>query len=344
MSHNALDTALIDLAAASTALERSAHPTIKDVEESRDKSKRAFKILDAAHMLMSVGIYSVTDAPPDPGPALFPPEPTGPSVPISDPESVTLSALEMLTDWEGLSEEEKGKQFTAQLGALSGLYREAQPLDAEPLDLIPWLEEYNINPLRAFQWVLFAIEKKNFAEFYDGEVLDVWIASLLPINVVPLHPDLVLFDALDDQSKLDLFDSRLNNLADRLAIAAGKPDLGVDFGPWNLAWQLDHRDAFIRMLVAESRCKLSFDVPDDAERDAEPICSIDLETSFNEKLLALEETGVTEGGLKRRAWKKAEAAWRAAFVADPINTLMALTQVLDQSVISWDVPDAEVVE
>ncbi|MEN6587237.1 MAG: hypothetical protein ABFE02_14450, partial [Sulfuricella sp.] len=158
------------------------------------------------------------------------------------------------------------------------------------------------------------------------------------------HPDLITFDALDDQGKLDLFDSRLNTLADKLSIAAGNPDLEVDFQPWNMAWQLDQRDAFMRLLVAESRCKLSFDVPDDAERDAEPTSFIDLEISFNEKLLALEETGVTEGGLKRKAWKKAEAAWRAAFAADPSGTLDKLTKVLDQAVISWVVPADEVVE
>ncbi|MEN6586807.1 MAG: hypothetical protein ABFE02_12275, partial [Sulfuricella sp.] len=158
------------------------------------------------------------------------------------------------------------------------------------------------------------------------------------------HPDLITFDALDDQGKLDLFDSRLNTLADKLSIAAGNPDLVVDFQPWNMAWQLDRRDAFTRLLVAESRCKLSFDVPDDAERDAEHDSTVDPEISLNEKLLALEETGVSEGGLKRKAWKKAEVAWRAAFADDPVGTLAKLAKVLDQAVISWAIPADEVAE
>ena len=63
MSRNALETALVELAAASTALERTSRPSLKDVEESKEKAKRAAKILEAAHQLMSVGIFTVADAP-----------------------------------------------------------------------------------------------------------------------------------------------------------------------------------------------------------------------------------------------------------------------------------------
>lgn len=61
---NALDTALHHLAAASSALERTAKPSLKDVKESRDAAKRSHKILDAAVALLEEGVYQVAEVPP----------------------------------------------------------------------------------------------------------------------------------------------------------------------------------------------------------------------------------------------------------------------------------------
>ncbi len=59
MSLNALDAALLNLAKASTALERQANPSVKAVEESLTAAKDAAKLLKAALDLMEEGIYSV---------------------------------------------------------------------------------------------------------------------------------------------------------------------------------------------------------------------------------------------------------------------------------------------
>lgn len=69
MTMNALDTALVELAAASTALERSNTPGIKDVEEAKEKAKKAHKILESAHALLGYGVYTVAAKP---GPAATP--------------------------------------------------------------------------------------------------------------------------------------------------------------------------------------------------------------------------------------------------------------------------------
>ena len=60
---NALAKALQALAAASTALEHTAKPSLKDVEDAKDQAKSAHEILDAAHKLLKRGIYAVADAP-----------------------------------------------------------------------------------------------------------------------------------------------------------------------------------------------------------------------------------------------------------------------------------------
>lgn len=94
LDRNALDSALVDLAAASTALERSARPNLKDVEEARDRAKKAHGILDAAHKLMSVGIYVVADAPTQPGtPLPFPPEGGATPPPMSEADPEPLPTL-----------------------------------------------------------------------------------------------------------------------------------------------------------------------------------------------------------------------------------------------------------
>lgn len=128
---NALDCALVDLAAASTALERSARPNLKDVEEARDRAKKAHGILDASHKLMSVGIYTVADAPVSPGtPLPFPPaQPDAQVVPTGDP----LPTL-AYTDAEVVpTDEERTQQFEELLDKL-----ETDGLEGGDLALKDW--------------------------------------------------------------------------------------------------------------------------------------------------------------------------------------------------------------
>lgn len=65
------------------------------------------------------------------------------------------------------------------------------------------------------------------------------------------------------------------------------------------------------------------------------------ENTFDAKLAELEEAGVKEGGLKRKAWKKAEKAWRDSYLLAAPWTLEALLWRLAQSAITWDVPTPE---
>lgn len=58
----ALDYSLVILNGACNALER-AKPTLKDVEEARDKAKKAHKLLDGAYNLMSEGCFTVAEDP-----------------------------------------------------------------------------------------------------------------------------------------------------------------------------------------------------------------------------------------------------------------------------------------
>ncbi len=69
--------------------------------------------------------------------------------------------------------------------------------------------------------------------------------------------------------------------------------------------------------------------------------SLDQDATFDAKLAELEEAGVKEGGLKRKAWKKAEKAWRDCYEADPSGTLDKLLWRLQQAQIAWEIPTSE---
>ena len=59
----ALDAALQYLAKASTALERHAAPTPRDVEEATAAAQTALRILKASSTLLDEGLFQVTDEP-----------------------------------------------------------------------------------------------------------------------------------------------------------------------------------------------------------------------------------------------------------------------------------------
>jgi len=61
---------------------------------------------------------------------------------------------------------------------------------------------------------------------------------------------------------------------------------------------------------------------------------------FEAKLDELEEAGIKESGLKRKAWKASEKAWRDAYAAEPAGTVDKLLGVLTQASVTWDVPAA----
>jgi hypothetical protein len=97
MSHNALDTALVKLAASSTALEYTSRPNLKDVKKARDEAKSAFKILDAAVALLEEGVYTVAEEPPKDEPLFNTAGQPAAGVHIAEPEETPVGEPETPT-------------------------------------------------------------------------------------------------------------------------------------------------------------------------------------------------------------------------------------------------------
>ncbi len=344
MSMNALDTALTKLAAASTALEYTSRPGLKDVETAKKEAKAASEILDAAHRLMSYGVYTVADAPMDPGVPLFRPngEPTVAVVEISEEVPPTPTPLDLLNSWEAWTEDERKERFDSQLVELSRVHQECTG-EAEPLNVTPWLELWVTDPLPAFRWVLFAIATEAFDVTDEtAAAINEWAENLGKLPALPA--ELLAWDSWAEEDQTDEFSRRQDAHREQFP---DEEDHADDWDAWDAAWDKDHKDTFIRLLIAEEREPKSFTLPTDEERDAwlaahaqpEAVVAEDATPeTFERKLEALEEAGVKESGLKRKAWKKAASAWREAYEADPVGTLAKLQWRLEQAAITWDIP------
>ena len=180
MTLNALDTALVKLAAASTALEYVPRPGLKDVEEAKKQAKAAAEILDSAHKLMSYGVYTVADAPAEPGPALFKPngEPAVSVAPVEElDEAPKPTPLEILCSWDGWTDDERKEHFGIQIDALSSLYAKVTEA-SEPLDILPLVEMFSLDPLSAFQAVLYCLDQEAFTIPLDLQAVTAWVDQL----------------------------------------------------------------------------------------------------------------------------------------------------------------------
>jgi len=349
MSMNALDTALTKLAAASTAIEYTARPGLKDVEEAKKQAKAAAEILDSAHKLMSYGVYTVADAPADPGPALFD-KYGGPAVIVAEiieeKEIPLLPMPDLLGDFDQLPGEEQHRAF---LDKRNALY-EAGCEGVAASWYIDWDAAWEDSRLDTFARAVYALEHRQPVSclFPTDEEMSTWRGQFAqPEPLPPLPDDLAMFAALDDTERLSLFEARLDKLAE--GIPSGEM---VDWDPWDFAWDTDSNDAWIRVLVAEGREQLSFTLPTDEERDAwlaryqppaqpEPEPEESLDEAFNRYLLELEDAGVNEAGLTRKSWKKAESTWREAFGTDEDGTLKRLLWRLHKPGITWELPTDE---
>jgi len=195
------------------------------------------------------------------------------------------------------------------------------------------------------------------------EITNIELDEPAPAPELPQLPEeLLAFDTWDDEDAQTTYHSRTDDLADKVF---PDPSIEPDFAPWEAAWEAGPKDAFTRLLVAEARETPSFDLPTDEERDAwlakhapqAPEAEITTEIpddedamaltqemktagEFDRKLDELEEAGV-EQGLKRKAWKKAEKAWREAFDLNPDEALDAILMVLTSPKVTWEVPARE---
>ena len=255
---NALDSALVDLAKASTALERTARPTIKDVEEAKDASKRAHSILYAAHKLMSVGIYTVAEAPTSPGvPLPFDGPGPIPSVPIEEvPEP---SPADLLRSWFLWDEAEQNDQFLAKLGQIKELDPDA--------DTAAYEATFEEDRTAAFQAVLFALAQDFIpTELPNSGDVAAWVESLTPEP----EDEFTTWTPEQRQGNFQFLLERLQkegleqgDLTVKAFVKAEKI--------WLKAWDADPADTFRRLRHAVyNRCPLLWAIPTDEEMAATP--------------------------------------------------------------------------
>lgn len=344
MTQNALDSALVELAAASTAMERTANPGIKDVEEAKEKAKKAFKILEAAHQLLSFGIYTVTA---EPGPAAAPSTPMFDPAGQPSPEAVIeeTPALPPLPDelqaWDETDEADQILIFERHLTDLGQGFDEA-------VDWSPWDEAWTADPKDAFTRLLVAeAREEKTPDVPTDEERDTWLAGFAapePPAGLPTLPDLLNgFLANHPAFRLQRFNDGLSTLLD--AAVETTEDWPV---PWRNAYDENPVDTFTRLTYAvEHRIPASVAFPTDEEmaaftaQFAPAAPEFDQATLFAGKLAELEKIGAAEG-LKPRSWKKAAKAWQAEFDADPIKAFNKLIWALEHRVeISWEVPTDE---
>jgi hypothetical protein len=171
-------------------------------------------------------------------------------------------------------------------------------------------------------------------------------------ELLPLPAELAEFDTWEEDDAASTYSERTEALAD-VVDPEKKLDSALD--PWDALWDVDHKDAFTKLLVAEAREVKTIDIPTDEERDAwlaqfasapeEVAPEVDEEAQalandalFEQKLAELEEAGVKESKLKRKHWKAAQQLWMDARQADPAKALDKLLLALTRPHVTWDIP------
>jgi hypothetical protein len=329
---NALDTALTRLAAASTALEYTAKPGLKDVENAKKEAKAAAEILDAAHRLMGYGVYTVAQEPAAPGVALF--DDKGQPAPATQaPEPTALELIAAFPEWD---EAEQGDCYQAKLDELAT----ATP---DVLEDEPWDNLWEQDRLLAFKSAMFCLAAEPQEFLPPGEAaVAIWLAKLQP--ELPPLPDLLGdFQAQHPAMR----DKRWNEGMDKLFESVDVTDTEWD-SPWEHAYTEDPVQAFARLTYAlEHRQPASTAYPTDEEmadwtaQFAPAAPQFDAAEFFASKLRELEEAGHSEGSQKLKGWKTAEKAWKAEFKADPEAATNKLLWRLQQVSINWAVPSNE---
>ena len=267
---NALDSALVKLAAASTALEHHA-PTLQDVEDAKDSAKAAGKILDAAFVLMSCGIYSVAEAPSK----FDDPNIYSLALPVVATEIVADEAPALvpfpgiLAEWDAWDEAEQLDEYERRLEDL----RVSLP-DASELDLNPWDAAWTIDPKDAFTRLLVAEarEPRTFNLPDDAE-LAAWRAQFAP--VVPEY--LAAWRAAEPDEQVRQFEALLQLVEDE-GIADGRKRKDwkkVALPPWQNLFTEDREAAWTKLWNVYHGRKggaIEWDIPADepaAEQDPE---------------------------------------------------------------------------
>lgn len=354
MSMNALDTALTKLAASSTALEKH-KPGIKDVEEAKKHAKAAAEILDSAHKLMLYGIYSVADAPADAYTDTAEHEIYLPVVARETPAELPPLPADLLA-FDTWDDTEQTNEFERRLEALRQHFAEDVELDWEPWENLMYGEE--VNRKDAFTRLLVAEtrEPKSWDVPTDEE-RDAWLAQFAPAEVPTPGPADFLrsWETWTEEERKEQFDIHIEALTSLHAEQNPDQEDPLDVVPFLEIFGENPLWAFRSVLFCLAQEPVLFTYPDAQDVGAwaeafntapvdEDAQSLDQDATFEAKLNELEEHGVKEAGLKRKAWGKAEKAWRTSYQMTPGWTLEALLWRLAQTVITWDVPTPEEME
>lgn len=186
---SALDSALVKLYASISALEHHA-PTTADVETAKDSAKAAGKILEAAFVLMSCGVYTVAAAPSDK---------------FEDPNEYKIEIPEV---------REEIVAEPAALLPMPDLFL-AGFLDATPDEQ---KVAYDLGPARAWNLLQFAIHHREPFAFTlpTDEEFSTWCAQFVPVetpeDVTPEH--LVNWAGWEADEQLRQFEALLQLLED----------------------------------------------------------------------------------------------------------------------------------
>lgn len=259
MTMNALDTALVQLAEASNALERQA-PTIKDVEGAEKAAKAASEIIAAARKLMGYGIYTVCD------------EPAGAYLDVAEhkiemPELPgELPPCPALFEDDFLEDTPKGQHtaFGSLLEDLDNKVWEKLP-DLTDWDSTPWWEAFDADRLLAWKKLQFTTHHREpFA--YDvpsDEAFAAWRAGFAPDP----EPSAVVEEAevlaQDAKAGLGEFQQLLDEL-EELGVIAGlkRKDWKKAHKAWWSAFDADQLGTFSKLqALVDSNNVASWAIP-----------------------------------------------------------------------------------
>jgi hypothetical protein len=263
MSMNALDTALVKLAASSTALEKH-KPGIKDVEEAKKHAKAAAEILDSAHKLMLYGIYSVADAPADPFT-----DTADHTIYLPVVAEAPLAELPPLPDgllaFDSWGEEEQMEIFSTRLAALDD--RQDEALRGKDESFAPWDSAWDADRKDAFTRLLVAEARETPSmALPSDEERDAWLAQFAQ----PEAPAQDEFDLWSKEEREENFRLLFDALEENGIVEGLKRKSWTKArAEWQKAIDADAKDAFRRLTFAVYyRQTATWAIPDDAELQA----------------------------------------------------------------------------
>lgn len=156
MAMQGIDTILQHLANASTALERTARPGIKEVKEAAGSAKIAADLLKASETFLANGIYVICD---EPASAYVDPAFHTIEMPVVVDELPPMPDL-FDTDFTGFNAEGQTAAFESALEDLEKKGFEVLP-DVTDWDCSPWWTAFDSDRLTAWQKLMFSIHYRE---------------------------------------------------------------------------------------------------------------------------------------------------------------------------------------